>query len=361
MLPYFLVAIIVPTLVYASQLVFREHQPLRLRWILMSPLEVGALTTLVLFAGTRAGVGTDYEMYASGFERLDPAQWGGSMAASQWEPGFTAMVLLVKTVFGTGVRAPFLMLSAVTVILAYVAIRLVSPQPAIAVAIYILYAHYLSSFNSVRQGLAMAMLLFASALLERTGRRSAAAISAVAAGAVHVSAWAIAPVVVLLRRVRVTLVAMVALAALAILGATVLWTMPAVREVMDLLNVRYATYVESGRGGGLGTILVATTHLVIAALFFAAGELTLSERWWRSLYALTGPLALLGVSAVWAARVSEYFSLFLVLLAPSVLQRLSHRVLWTWLLLGFGVAYFFSHLSNFGDMLPYASWLSLAS
>lgn len=355
MFAFYLVAFGAPMLVWFAQQMYGGSGPYPLRWILLNPFELCAIGLLAVFAGTRVGIGTDFWMYQQAFQRLDPTNWNESIANTPFEPGFTVLVLSAKLFGGDSPEVVFLVLSTVTVVAVYLAIRLVSANPALALAIYLLFAHYLSPLNIVRQGLAVALMLLAAAFIQRA--RIASGAFTVVALLSHSSAWVGVPILLVLRRLRVSFKTMVLASLLAIAGPGAFSTLPQFRKALAMLNERYVSYLDSAQAGGFGIVAMAVVHFTIAAMLFRVRDLEREELWWRNAYALAAPLTLLGISVVWAARLAEFVSIFLVLIAPNALQRTRNQAAWSAALLAVGVAYYAAYLLNFGGLLPYASWL----
>ncbi|WP_182524719.1 EpsG family protein [Nocardioides dongkuii] len=361
MIAYFAVAILAPLLVHLSAQIFGKETQIhegsgnRLKWMAVSPFEIAALGTLVLFAGTRLNVGTDYDLYRRIYDSLWVHDWGWSIENSPQEVGFTLLSLAVKTAGGDA-RHLFLVASALTVCCAYAAIRLASPRPGLALATFILFASYLAPFNTVRQGLAVA--LFALAVVVVSRRWRVGLLLAILACLIHISALVALILYFTVSRLRVDRAGILIGLAVAAAGSRVILAVPALLSILRSLNERYSEYVMSGTTAGLGTVLLAFFHAGAAMLLLKGSDWTSRELSWVRFYALTGPLAMLGTSVPIATRLSEYTAIFLPFLIGQLVMSGRFKMLTRpSLIVLVGAGYMAMYLLNYGGLLPYRTWL----
>ncbi|MGO1592426.1 MAG: EpsG family protein [Ancrocorticia sp.] len=378
MIPYLLVAAVVPALIGVSQRVFRGPRAQgQLRWLLLSPFELVATGILVCFAGLRYGIGTDYEIYSYIFVRLDATSWQRTIANSPQESGFTVLSLLIKSV-SENPDVFFFVTSALTVLCAVVAIYLASPSRSVSIAAYILLAHYTGPMNTVRQGLATSMLFLAFVLYNRRSSRSPrsprsprrtgssrnsshagrpwAVIVAVLACTIHFSAiiaivfFAVARVITL---TRTTLAVMVAVAGA---SASAIALLPPIQNLLALFGDRYVFYVDHAQGAGFGTVLSLAFQCAVALFLL---QIRLSAPfliWMRNIY-MFGPLfTIIGLSFLEATRIAGYFSMVLVLLAPHLFDHLKGRPVMKAAVVVAATGYFVADLLNYGGLIPY-EWI----
>lgn len=354
LIPYYSAALLALLLLKFSVMVFSREGRYSLKWMLLSPFEISSILTLMLFAGFRYSVGTDYGLYSRIFATLSTSDWGGSIDNSPQELGYTVFSLIVKA-GGAGPEQMLLCMSILTVGIAYLALRIESSAPVYSLALYILFANYLAPMNTVRQGLAVALCFLASILYSRA-RVAAFSLFAVAF-LFHSSVAIVIILFFVVRWLRIGVVAVIALFALAGLGGAIIAAFPLILNLLAGLNQRYEGYAASTAVAGYGTIMLACLHALIAILLLCTSSLDGERRWFLSIYAMTGPLALLGTTIPIATRLSEYTAIFLVVVAPAAFGSGRTGRLWKWATLVTGFGYFALYLLNYGGLIPYSSWI----
>lgn len=404
--PYFVIAIIAPLLTHLAHLSSMALGRHAGRWILLNPFDLASVATLVLFAGTRYKTGTDYFHYTSLYTSLFPGDWSYSVERSPQEFGFTLFSLAFRSL-GMSAESFILVVSALSVVCAYIAIRDASPSPAFSVSLYILFASYLSPMNTARQGLAVSLIFLAAVLMPR--HRILASLLAVLACSMHISAIIAIAVFMLLKFIKIGVHGVMVLVAAVALAPQLLSTSSpssALIAFLDSLDKRYGEYLTSVAGAGYGTILVSIVHTILAIAFLWASSpksigvekrlssyspqsdilvstvdvrtrivadepMVLSQdephvpiaglsgeaRWWRNVYTVTGPLALLGITVQYATRLAEYTAILLPLVAAVICARAKRPEIARFAMLGIGVAYYSAYLLNYGGLLPYHTWL----
>ncbi len=113
-----------------------------------------ALGVIIFFAGFRFEIGYDYPKYIAGY--LHDSELG------KWEPIFNFFVRLSRELnFGLESQAMFLFFSIVTILLVYKALLRLTSHYRLGILLYLLVpALYVNSFSVIRQGIAMAVLLY---------------------------------------------------------------------------------------------------------------------------------------------------------------------------------------------------------
>jgi len=367
MAPYLAVAVVVSTLAALSE-ALQNHfghvrqavpkdcsRPRGPTWTFFDLLAVAAL---IIFSGLRHNVGTDYWLYAFLFERLDTSDWSAELAASSQEVGFTTLMLVVKSMTDAP-QAIFLVVAVLTVIPTYLAIKRQSLSPALAVALYLLMAYYATSFNAVRQSLAAALLLLGWTYLGERNKRFVLLV--LLAGSIHLTALMAAVVLVVARKWTPTFrTAVLILAAAATMGVA-LDRVPLVADWLSAVNPRYGDYLDSGLTG-LGAYLQIAANLALLVFALQVGdrrkEMSPRDRQ-MAVYALIGVAVMfLGTQSVVIFRMAAYFSIFLVLLVPNRIAGAKDRVLGAALVLTGAATYYVMHLTHYGDVIPYRTYLS---
>lgn len=322
--------------------------------VLLDPFLLLSLVALVLFAGTRVGIGRDYFLYSAIFARVDPSNAFDAISQSPQEVGFTVLSLLIKG-FGGDQYAFFFIISALTIALIFVSIGISGVNPAPAILVYLLYSQYLSPMNIARQGLACAILFLAVTLFTHSkSSRAFSVLLGIIAISIHVSSILAIIFFIVARYVRITPLTSLMGAFLAWLFGASVTSIPFIRDILGLMNDRYVNYLDSAEAAGLGTYLVALIHLALGAFIYISHKWSYPQSWWLSMYLLTAPFYILGTTIGWAARLGEFFSIFLLLLTSELFEKRGIRATWPIFILGFG--YFSLYLSFYAGLLPYASW-----
>ncbi len=135
------------------------------RW---SIFDFVVVTGLVVFAALRSYVGTDYPMYFRLYNSLVPSlPWQPQIDASKQELGYSALSLWARSV-STSPHLIFWLASVLTVVPTYIAIKRKSSDPGLAVLLYVFLTFYISPFNIMRQGIALAFNFLAATFLGRS-------------------------------------------------------------------------------------------------------------------------------------------------------------------------------------------------
>jgi len=110
-----------------------------------------AVLLLVLFAGLRFEIGTDWSVYYNRFKGTD---------SSMLEPGFELLMSFSK-LLSQQFTLTVMLFGIIGVGIKYKAISSLSPMPFIGLLFYYGYYYYPQEFNQMRQGLATTFCLFA--------------------------------------------------------------------------------------------------------------------------------------------------------------------------------------------------------
>lgn len=381
MIPYFVLASAVTLLSSFSasigrQVVARDElnrrrtreivRPPESRW---TPFDLAALALLILFAGSRAGVGTDYIIYAAVYQKADPTAWGAELLASPMEVGFTYLVLALKT-FSSNSQALFWACAVITILPVYLTIKKKCANPALALLLYVLLAYYVGPFNVVRQGIAISLMLWASTYLPSAKGKYLGL--AIAAATFHSSVVLVVIIQLLLLKKRSRLKSSVAFLISSPFLAIGLSRFPAVGDWLAVLNPRYEQYLESSKSG-LGTYLQIIALLALLGYAHLQARLhasshadvrvdeqapTLDERETLTAYVLIGVgFLIIGTQALVVSRMSAYFTIFLVLLLPAQLRRSRSMGLHSTVTVLASCVFFYLYLQNYANLLPYKSIL----
>ncbi len=113
-----------------------------------------ALAVIIFFAGFRFEIGYDYTKYLSAYMTDSELQ--------VWEPLFVFFVRMLRYInFGLDIQGMFLFFSGLTVFIVYKALKNITPYYRLGLLLYLLVpSYYLNSFSVIRQGIAIAVLLY---------------------------------------------------------------------------------------------------------------------------------------------------------------------------------------------------------
>ncbi len=113
-----------------------------------------ALVVIIFFAGFRFEIGYDYPKYLAGYLYDDELR--------HWEPFFNFFVRLIRNFnFGLDIQFMLLFFSTLTIITIYKALQSLTPYYRFGLLLYVLVpALYMNAFSVIRQGIALAILLY---------------------------------------------------------------------------------------------------------------------------------------------------------------------------------------------------------
>lgn len=332
--------------------------PLR-RW---TPVDAFVAIALIAFAGLRLRVGTDYDSYVRLFSALEPGYLQRQVDGAPQEPGFTALQIVILG-FSDNPRWLFLIASALSIAPVLWVIKRHTLNPTLALALYILLAHYVAPFNVVRQGVAVGLMVWASTYLNRRHWWMFGIIT-VAAWSIHSTALIVAVLYVLVMRWRPSARVVIAAVLAGAVASRVLLTWGPITELLIRINPRYDLYLDSAASqsqvaaAGVGTYLQVAVR--VALLLFAVWvvhnydlELTSQERHWFNLAVVGLVLLVLGTQSIVLARLDGYFGIFLVLLLPNLLVRARADIAYAIGLVVASSVFFAFYVTNYSDLVPY--------
>lgn len=120
----------------------------------------GICLYLILFSGFRYYVGTDYWAYLDAYNQ----QVSGFFYNWHFEIGFLSLLKIVAF-FKVSYVWFFSIVSAMIIIPIAKTIKKLSPYPILSIALYVLLYFFCSSFNTPRQFIAMAIIVWASCFI----------------------------------------------------------------------------------------------------------------------------------------------------------------------------------------------------
>lgn len=260
----------------------------------------------------------DLEQYAREFEEVQAYPWNSK---ELWKGGRNTLFYLLNKLTGQLTDGNFRILLFVIAVVSAAALGILietySPQPFVSLLIWNCFGYYLFSLYSIKQTLAMALILMAGKGLLEDDRKSFLLWTA-AAGMIHFPALVFLPAGLLTRmRKRSSMVT----AGFVLTGIVWLFREQIVQGMADL-------YYEGDRFSGQAWSVPGGKYLMMAALLLAGGLLCgLSETYFRKLFLFMGAASLLQMFAVYDhifTRLADYYFQFSVIYIPCLLTQ-THR------------------------------------
>ncbi|WP_166805458.1 EpsG family protein [Cryobacterium sp. Hb1] len=315
------------------------------------------LTLLVAFSGLRYGIGTDYTTYHYMFSALVAQDWLGSIAASPVEPGYTILSLAVKTAIEDS-RAIFWVAALITVVLVFVAIKRSSTDLFLSLFLYFTLAFYLASFNATRQGIAIAIVLFADYYYKRN-KVTFFLLMAVAIS-IHISTIFVLAIYLLSRHLRPNLLLVVGMLFLGAALASSAFIEDQLSGLLVGLNPRYGGYLIDNPTG-LGTYLVILSKIIIICYMLWIGREDDSNSHYRTLVIFSLVFLVAGTAFKVLVRMEMFFGIFIILAIPNLLAGRKGAGFHSFLIVVAGLIYLTFYLLNYDGLVPYSTYLSMGA
>lgn len=360
MTAYVVLLLVAVVLAWFSGKLRGEHkgEALGIRGIGSTPkwnvFDIAIVAWLSLFAGFRDRIGTDYVNYAYLFDGLDPAQaWGSQINNSAHEPGFTVLILLIRSM-GFDTRGVFFVVSLITVYLVYSVLRRRSASLSMSILLYVALGSYLDQFNVTRQALAIALCFFGATLLSK---RYLWAITFLLMGvSVHYSAAIFVVTILCVWMVRRSFgLASIIVSGMGVAVALSLY-LPGTREMISAVDENYADYLSDGRQAGLGYILILCVYIATIAVLLLGGAQKTEPVLVLIVFAGV-VMMVIGLQSVVVGRIASFFTIFLALAWPNGLATFKFRILFQFATILMAAGYFYLSLHSYGGLIPYQSIL----
>ena len=313
---------------------------------------------LISISSLRYGVGIDYASYESMFDsiRLNDMSF-------KIEP-FTYWVVYLAELFGFDNKFIFSIYSALTILFLAILLRRESNRSTLSLFLFFLLGiYYFSTFNAVRQWLAISMVMLGSSYY-LGGRKGAALALLLLAPAVHLSSVFFLTVFpFLLVRWRVTglfFSTLLGLCALALFGFLITFT----KYDIYLTTLRFQ---ESGRISLLIPYFCFILVVPLISGYFKNNTLSISKVFMINMcflsFGLVVGLLVIGVDFLTVMRVNSYFIVQFLILLPWLIDKIRpHSLRMILLLVIVFVAIFYNaHLlivkGGSYMLTPYKTWI----
>lgn len=139
------------------------------------------VVTMIVIAGIRNGIGTDYNMYKSFY--FFPNQ----PSANKVEWGFIKLIEVTKNIFNEKYYLFFLLCSTITLIPIFYIFKKKSKQPVFSLLLFTCLGFYTLSFNLIRQSIAISLVFYALKYIEEQNK-SKYFITIIIAASFHITA-----------------------------------------------------------------------------------------------------------------------------------------------------------------------------
>lgn len=324
------------------------------------------LLLMVLFAGLRHNVGTDYPAYLIIYRNINDLHidWEHFLSG---EYAFRALNYLTKILIGSlGDYVIFVVVAAMTYIPIYIQLKQRSYKKIpIYLTVYFLFGFYTMAFNISRQWIAISVLFVGVSYLIDNKLRNFI-FSVLLAGLFHQTAFLVAPFFLLAKKVKPTrkliAVALAGGSLFALVGVSInpLW------QFIGRISPRYASYLFYGEAG-IGYRLQIIVYVMLLMLFMLNKKALIfvdkSNEFYLSVYIISLFFVLAGLVSVPIGRLATYFNVFVIFLLGDVLQCFSLRArpLVGWLVISCLIIWFALNAYFYGDILPYESIIAWSS
>lgn len=272
---------------------------------------VASVAVMILIAGLRSWVGTDYGSYIDHYHslvvRVEP--WAEFELFYEMFSRLISLFRLPPYVFFTAV-------AAITVLPVAVTIRRESDNPELSLFLYVALYFYFTAFNQVRQYVAVSLVFVAYPWL-RDRRILPYMLTVLAAGMFHAAAFVMIPFY-FVAGLRVPLwlqgIVMVFGAAMSVFGEEL------IRTVVELVP-KYAHYGDMGGSSAWLDLGVLVVTLVLLNLTKCAPEDTRTKNIFRNAALIAALLSWLTSCNLLFARVHAFFHIFTIVSLPFCAAR----------------------------------------
>lgn len=320
------------------------------------------LSIPIAVASLRYYVGTDYGTYLYIHELLSNLNFFEylSLEDNNIEPGYYALIQVVNLI---GLESWFSLAvsSAITIIVAYIAIKKLAPQST-AIAFFLYLTILLPfTFNGVRQGIAMSLIMLALSYA-LTSKPVKYTFSVLLASMFHLSALLMLPLYFIRKfTAGKKLDGTFALLVIMVISIGVSLLLPVLLPAMSSLPIIGDYMHYDGRSPGLGVVDIAfklVTVLIVVVTFKRASASDSNMKTFAFLAMLElASISLSSISSVFI-RISYYLSIAGILYLsnlPKLATSARWKILTKALLVLFGVAVFTVtyYLAGYSEIFPY--------
>ena len=324
----------------------------RNRWTI---LDFFILVILILFAGFRDHVGTDYQTYYDIYNRIVTTKFNiETFYNTNQEIGYYLLSVITKKISKSDIGI-FISSSCLTYIFIYSRIKKESEDFVYSILLFFLMGIYTGPFNIVRQWIAISLNFYSEKYIESNTKRFF--FINILASLFHISAFPVMILQRLTRKIKLNRKIIFIFIFTMFIIFSLSYYLPLIASIAQKINPRYAGYLQVGQSGlGIKLLLVIKIGILLFALINK--RKIINERY--VLYLMIAVLFnILGLYYVIIYRFVSYFDIFLVLLIPEILKKCKKydRVIYKYSFFLLYTCVFVLSILNYGDLLPYSSYL----
>lgn len=317
--------------------------------------DVLALLTLIFFSATRYGIGTDYKLYSTIYQRATDIQ---TLGTSRTGIGFSYLLLFFKNCLSLDYQYLIAFCSIVTISAFYYFIKKNSENPGRALLIYLAIGLYASSFNGFRQNMSISLALVGLTLLKEN-KKVFSIIFLMISVLFHNSSIALIILyyIIVIKKIEIKPKYILIISIILFLSYSILFP-----KIIGILN-SYSDYIQTDFSSvpGLGTYLMVMVYYVIYFILLSPKQkyFNETERKYISLFSITICIMSLQLHNWLFNRISDIFIVFMPIILSKYYDLISNKNKKTFSFI-FHVCcfiYYLVYIYSFGEVNPYQNIL----
>ncbi|WP_213819033.1 EpsG family protein [Garciella nitratireducens] len=347
MLIYFCVLLIV----YCLALII-QFKKLSKKWTI---LDIFILLIIIIFSSIRYKVGTDYELYFYTYNyRVSNIFNLNDFYTTSQEFGYYLISWITKKI-SSSPYAIFWTSAIITYIPIYSRLKKETSNFSLAILLFFLLGFYATSFNIIRQSIAIAINFYANQYIN-TERKKFILLNIVGAS-FHLSCIIVMIIQLIINRIKPTKKFFLFTVVLAILSVIWIEKFALIFNFIENINPRYLTYFNI-HPAGIGLKLLTLLRFIITIYVFLVTNKN-EYHYYKVSLIVSLLFMIMGWYNVFLGRIEIYFSITLLLLLPEILRKIEikERILHQYCLNVVFLIVFILSLIYFGDLVPYKTYL----
>jgi hypothetical protein len=347
MLIYFLVILIV----YCMSFVIEYKNPSN-KW---RALDLFVLLILIIFAGVRLDVGTDYRTYYNIYNNIVSNQFSiTDFYATRQEFGYYLLSLLTKKI-SCSPYGIFITTAIITYIPIYSLLKKKSKNFPFSILLFFLLGVYTAPFNMIRQGIAISINFFASQYI--TNNRKKFILLNIIAASFHIVTLPVMFIQLVITKIKPTFKLVVGTLLLSAFTAVFYTKLTVIFSFLEKIDPRYIAYLGTNYcGTGLKLLIILRVMVILYVLLISKKT---EYQYYKTSLIVSLLFMIIGMVNIPVARVASFFDIYLIILLPNILKTMARRERWLnqyCLIATFLIVFIFS-LIFYGDLIPYKSYL----
>lgn len=280
---------------------------------------------LIVFATIRDyTVGTDTHTYTKPFRFFSGIEY--YILDPEVEYGYQALVYVLLKLGFTEYYVLFFVTSLIVVFARLLFIKRFSPDYLLSVYMFITLSIYTAYFNTLRQGIAISIVMCSLKFLIDK-RFWPYCFIIILAGLFHISAIVMIPIYFIVHLKLDVVPKCIGIFSASLMGSSILIS------ILSADSRRYGGYAENAENAGGYLIFIFYIVLGLFAYFFSGNlrkvnkEYNIFEQMYLIGIALVIPILMLGTNPAGPQRVFDYFSFLIIILLPYALKRFNSLAL----------------------------------